>query len=233
MEQLVPAPLAAPLATTLRDDDRSQTARPWVLANMVGSVDGAYARGGRSGGLSSEADRELFHILRSLADVVLVGAATARAERYRRPVDAGDSKARLAVVSKSLNIPSDQPFLSGSGPDPLVYFPQGADASSLPSGVEPCELDSEVVRPSDVLADLYRRGARTVLCEGGPNLLGQIAGAGLLDELFWTIAPVLEGGSLVGLVGTGGPYGTELRLHRLLRDGEVLFATYRAVRADD
>src|ERR1700722_18281627 len=69
-------------------------ARPWVRANMVASVDGAAALEGRSGGLGGAADRKLFHVLRSLADVVLVGGGTARAEKYK--------PARLQVMVPAL-----------------------------------------------------------------------------------------------------------------------------------
>src|SRR5260221_14376763 len=54
-----------------------------VKANMIASVDGAIMVDGRSGGLSGPADRLGFSVLRSLADVIVVGAGTARAERYR------------------------------------------------------------------------------------------------------------------------------------------------------
>src|SRR5579862_8368186 len=57
--------------------------RPWVRADMVASVDGAATLAGRSGGLSGAADREVFGLLRFLADVILVGAGTARAEGYQ------------------------------------------------------------------------------------------------------------------------------------------------------
>ncbi len=56
--------------------------RPWVRANMVSSADGAVTLEGRSGGLSGAADREIFALLRSLSDVILVGAGTVRAEHY-------------------------------------------------------------------------------------------------------------------------------------------------------
>ncbi len=230
MEQLVPGPLVGELADVLLADDRPAPAgRPWVMANMVGSVDGAFAREGRSAGLSNEADRELFHTLRAVADVVLVAAGTARTERYRRPAAAGAADTGLAVVSASLRIPEDQPFLSGPGPDPVVYHPPGADTSSVPAGVELREAGTDPGRVdlSALLADLADHGARVVLCEGGPSLLGQLAGVGLLDELFLTVSPVLVGGDQVGLVGHGGPYDVALGLHRLLRVDDVLFATYR------
>ncbi|TLF79493.1 pyrimidine reductase family protein [Nocardia cyriacigeorgica] len=56
--------------------------RPWVRANFVSSIDGAVTSDGLSGGLGTDADRRVFLALRELADVVLVGAGTARAENY-------------------------------------------------------------------------------------------------------------------------------------------------------
>ena len=234
MDQLVPGPLTATLTETLRDDDRTPPAgRPWVMANMVTSVDGAYALDGRSGGLSNETDRELFHLLRNLADVVLVAAGTARAERYRRPAAAGAPRTGLAVVTASLRIPPDQPFLEGPGPDPIVYHPPGLDTTGVPDGVVTQSVGEDPTRvdPADVLDDLAARGVATVLCEGGPSLLGQLVAGRLLDELFVTVSPNLVGGDRLGIVGTGGPYGTDLHLHRLLRDGDVLFATYRTAQS--
>ena len=60
----------------------------WLRANMVTSLDGAAALNGRSGGLSGEGDRQVFALLRALADVIVVGAGTARAERYE-PIKPG------------------------------------------------------------------------------------------------------------------------------------------------
>ena len=56
--------------------------RPWVRANMVSSIDGAGSVDGHSAGLSSPPDKQIFALLRAQADVVLVGAGTARAEAY-------------------------------------------------------------------------------------------------------------------------------------------------------
>ena len=53
-----------------------------VRANMIFSADGAAAFGGRAGPLSCPTDQQLLKILRGFADVVLVGAGTARAENY-------------------------------------------------------------------------------------------------------------------------------------------------------
>src|SRR6266568_5263104 len=99
----------------------SPPSRPWVRANMVASADGAATAQGRSGGLSGEADRQVFSVLRSLADVVLAGAGTVRAERYR-PVRDTEAWAELregrtptppiAVVTRSLGLDTEDPLLT-------------------------------------------------------------------------------------------------------------------------
>ena len=55
---------------------------PFVRANMVASVDGAAVLEGRVGALTGPVDQDLLILLRSLSDVLLVGAATVRAEGY-------------------------------------------------------------------------------------------------------------------------------------------------------
>lgn len=227
------------LRSTLAEDPRpTPTGRPWVMANMVTSVDGAFAAEGRSGGLSGPADRATFHLLRGLADVILVAAGTARAERYRRPASDVTTQAeragrrqepapRLAVVSRSVRIPADQPFLEGEGPEPLLLHPAEADVSGVPTGMTTRGRGHGSVDLGAALASLHDDGARLVLCEGGPRLLGQLAEADLLDELFVTVSPVLAGGDDLGLLRGAAPMERPLGLHRVLEDDGFLLLTYR------
>ena len=57
---------------------------PWLRVNMVSTLDGA-ANGasGKSGSINNDADKQVFHALRAQADAIVVGAGTARTERYR------------------------------------------------------------------------------------------------------------------------------------------------------
>ena len=61
--------------------------RPWLMLCMVSGLDGSTSIGSTSRGLSNPADQELLLMLRTLADVVLVGANTARREGYGPPRD--------------------------------------------------------------------------------------------------------------------------------------------------
>jgi riboflavin biosynthesis pyrimidine reductase len=211
------------------------------MANMVMSADGAHAVDGRSAGLAGPADKLVFHTLRAAVDAIVVAAGTARQERYGRPAKRGDLRlpgeansdspaARLVVLTRSLFIPDDQPFLRGDGQDPLVLHPVGADRRAVPGGVELRELP----RASDGGVDLVeamrvlrQEGMDQVLCEGGPTLLGSLQRAGLIDELFVTISPRLVGGDELGLLGPVPAEPDDMRIHRLLEADGFLFATYR------
>src|SRR5262249_52936283 len=96
--------------------------RPWVRANMVASADGAAWLRGRAGGLSGPAGRAGFAGRRGVADALLVGAGTARIERYK-PVKTSEVHPQLrvgrtptpqiAVVSRALDLDLESPLLAG------------------------------------------------------------------------------------------------------------------------
>ena len=107
-----------------------------VRVNFVASADGASSVDGLSGGLSSPADKRVFDLLRDLADVILVGAGTARAEGYGYPPYGADRRARrralglaelptFAVVSGRLDLDPDLETLRRRpGPRPWCSPPR-------------------------------------------------------------------------------------------------------------
>jgi riboflavin biosynthesis pyrimidine reductase len=217
--------------------------RPWVLANMVAGLDGSTAVGGRVGELSSPVDADLFRMLRALADVVLVGAGTVRRERYG-PVRLSDhlraertNEGRppvppLAVVSRSLELDFDAPVFAEADPEsPTIVL---TSASAPADRVRAAEGHAEVViagedqvDPAAAMAALGARGARIVLCEGGPTLLGGLVAADALDELCLTIAPVMGGDPLpVALTPDGPGPLARFRLEHVLNAGSDLFLRF-------
>ena len=225
-------------------DENARAGGPWVRANMIASADGAATVSGQSGGLSSEADRTLFSVLRALADVVLVGAGTVRAEAYRPARIAGrwaglregrPPSPPIAVVSRSLD-------LVGAG-SLLTEAPEHARTIVITVQDAPADRKAAVARDADLVIAgearvnlrvavdaLARAGHRRILTEGGPHLLGQIAGAGLLDELCLTISPLLAGGSAGRIIeGGGAPPGdgvSPLALAHVLEDQGYLLCRY-------
>jgi riboflavin biosynthesis pyrimidine reductase len=179
---------------------------------MACTADGRATVGGRSGPIGDRADRELFHALRTAVDAVLVGAGTVRAERYHRLVrdeahrrlrrERGLAEEPLAcIVSASLSLTPEIPLLADPAARIAVLTP--APAGELSGSATPVEYvraahDGLLDLPA-ALAELRTRlGVRTVLCEGGPHLNSQLFAAGLIDELFLSLAPKLAGGADLG-----------------------------------
>jgi riboflavin-specific deaminase-like protein len=219
--------------------------RPYVLLNMVSTVDGRATIGGRSGPISGRADRELFHALRTAVDAVMVGAGTVRAERYgpiireqahrRLRRDRGLSEEPLAcIVSGRLSLLADVPLLADEASRVAIVT---ASAATLPE----CAAQVDYVRAGRdgvvdlpaALAELRERfGVRTLLCEGGPHLNSHLLAAGIVDELFLTLAPKLGGGDATGgealriLAGPAFDEIVELELVGLLESESELFLRY-------
>ncbi len=230
MHQLLPTPRSdVDPATTYAEPVRSpHSGRPWVLANMVASVDGRAAVHGRTAALSGAADRAVFKLLRTLADVVLVGAGTVRAERYG-PVKEGD-RPPVAVISRSLDLDWDSPLFSEAARPTEVLTCQAADPARLVAARRVADVvvvGDKQVDLSQALVGLAARGRRVVLCEGGPHLLGELVAADLVDELCFTLTPLLVGGVEPTLL-VAPPFDPprRLRLASVIEDDGALLLRY-------
>ncbi len=216
--------------------------RQHVRGVMITSADGAAQAGGRAGGLAGPADIELFTGLRAHADVLLVGASTARVERYGgdRPSEQRRAWRRargladvppVAVVTRSCALDPTGPLFTDTLNRPLVITCKAAPAERVAALADRAEVISVGDRDVDLAAALDRladRGLRRVSCEGGPSLLAQLATAGRLDELSLTLSPLLLAGTAIRILD-GVPLDppTRLRLAHVLEDEGFLFLRYR------
>jgi len=216
----------------------------WLRANMVASLDGAAHHGGHSKPLSCPADMRIFGVLRGLADAVLVGAGTVRAEDYQpareRPVFAARRAAAgqapapaIAVVTSALELDFSARLFSAPAVPTLLVTGAGAAAGRIAearrAGVEVVFAgEGAAVEPSRVAPALAERGLRRLLTEGGPRLLGQFVAADALDELCLTVAPRLTSGDAPRIVnGPGLVVPADFRLAGLLEEDGFLFTRYR------
>src|SRR5438874_7476369 len=164
----------------------------WLRANMVASLDGAATVDGRSGGLSNEADQQVFAMLRAHADVILVGAGTARAEGYGpvRPESEGLRWAWLrdgrppsppiAVITRALDLDPASPLLAGAPPHArtIVITTESAPAQRRAAVARTAEVivaGEASVDPKAAVDALAERGHQRISAEGGPHLLAQLA----------------------------------------------------------
>jgi riboflavin biosynthesis pyrimidine reductase len=217
--------------------------RPWLLVNMVTSLDGAVAVDGRSGALGGPGDHLVFHALRSLADVILVGAATVRAEGYgpvRIPADLQEARVlagqaavpRLAIVSRRLDLDLTSPLFTESDPAPVVVTSPAAAMARRAEVAQTADLllagHGDDVDFEIALAALGEMDAELVVCEGGPTINGQLLGADLIDEFCLTVAPKLVGGMAGRPAQSPTAFLHDYQLaHVLEHDGELYL---RAVR---
>jgi riboflavin biosynthesis pyrimidine reductase len=218
----------------------------WLRANMVASVDGAVVGPDhRAGSLGTPADRQVFGVLRALADAIVVGASTVRVEGYGparvRPHLAGlraqrgqRPRAVVVVVSRSLDLDLDAPLFTAAAERTVVVTGEASDPARRTRVGRVADVvvagETDVDLPAAVAA-LADRGLPRLLCEGGPLLLEQVVAAGLLDELCLTVAPLLAGGTAGRILrGPGFAAGTlPVRLHEVLAaDGTLLTRWLRA-----
>jgi len=216
------------------------TEHRWLRANFVSSLDGA-AQGSdqKSGTLSGRTDQQVFALLRSLCDLILVGAGTTRVEGYQ-PVQTEELRADLrtrlglaplptiAVVSRSLEL---DPALLADGTAATIVV---TTESSPPDLRRRIAASNPVIVAGEVDVDLRHAvdelgalGFHRMLCEGGPSLLRDLLAAEVIDELCLTVEPVLVAGSRLRITDGGGLEPAQgMVLRHLLEADSVLFARY-------
>ena len=192
---------------------------PWLRVNMVSTLDGsATGETGKSGSINNSVDKQVFDQLRALADVIVVGAGTARIEGYR-PTDRP-----LVVVSRRGEVPQGlRTAPSGS----VLMATCGAaerldEARELLGAEQVLVLGSHRVDLALLKEVLTDRGWSNVLSEGGPHLLRDLLASGAADELCATLVPRLVAGDRPRIT-QGPPIDVPLRLHLLLEaEGTLL-----------
>ena len=204
LHRLSPLPNGPTTIATEYDGERPRPdGRPWVNVCMVASLDGSIALDGASGGLGNANDRAVLATMRRVADVVVVGAATAAGEGYGPPKR---PDLRIGVVTNSGRIDATSPlFTSGAGfviTHTDADIPSGVD--TLRAGDREVDLIEAIARLGDVIP-----GVRHVQAEGGPTLNGALAAADLVDEVCLTMSPHVVGGDAARLTS-----GAPERAHR-------------------
>jgi riboflavin biosynthesis pyrimidine reductase len=215
--------------------------RPYVLANMIESVDGGTAIDGVSGGLGGEADRRVFRAVRTVPDVILVAARTANAEHYKAPIISEATRAarvergqaaspRIALITGELSVDLSLPMFTDPGDArPIVLTADTAPVNrrdEVEAVAEVLVVGEDKVDLTEAMRQLRRRGAGVVLCEGGPSLNGGMVGLDLVDEWNVSFSPTLAGGESHRIVNTAPPALRPLALSHVLEDDGMLFLRY-------
>lgn len=191
--------------------------RPSVRLNFVSTVDGSVVGAdGRSGSINNDVDGLVFQMLRAWADVIVVGAGTARAEEYDAPLtdrrwttlrEGRPEHPAMAVLSTRGELPDRMDTM---GRDDVVALRTAGGSDAVRSAFE----------------HLRAQGHERILFEGGPTLTSLALAAGVVDEVCLTTAPLLVGGSAHRMVD-GAVFERAARLVSLVEHESCLLARWR------
>ena len=229
MQRLIPGPPAPTSIDEAYGAPLGKRAdRPWVGLCMVASIDGSTAVDGASAQLGNANDSAVLKRLRSIADVIIVGAGTARAEGYGPPSKPGQ---RIGIVTASARVDVQTPlFDSGAG------FLITTTSATVAASVDTVRAGDDAV---DLLTALLALGTvcddpRVVQCEGGPSLNGSLFTRDLVDEINITTSPLVVGGDGARLATRAEALARPFELQQLLIDDEsFVFSRWLRKRGDD
>ena len=219
-------PLAGPpidLESAAARDKIRELYRPpvddWVRLNLIGSASGsAVGSDGTSETLTNAIDRVILNVIRSLSDVVVVGAASVRAEGYHVP-----SNGALAVVTRTGDFSQSRIKNTGNGGTLLILCPAAVvDTARTTIGlpdvtIVPVPDSGGSLSAHSIIDALRGQGYRTIVAEGGPAIATGLVLGGVVDELCLTMSPVLNGGSHP-LFGSSRFDDIRINLNQLLAD---------------
>jgi riboflavin biosynthesis pyrimidine reductase len=242
MRMLLPEPVDEVDPAAVYSDLPQNDLRPAVRLNMIVSVDGGTSWNGVSGALGGSADKALFSVLRSFADVILVASATMQGEQYGPAVlepeiqDARRQRGQrpvptIAVVTRTCKFDWSSPFFTAATERPIVLTVSSAAESDRARAAAVADVivaGADDVDLTSAVGELGERGANHVLAEGGPTLNGQLARAGLLDELCVTLSPLLASGDAKRIISGSTLDALEpLDLRSICEADDYLFLRYR------
>ena len=184
---------------------RRASRRPYVLINMVSSLDGRTTVEGKALSIGSETDRQVMRTLRSRADAVMIGANTLRAERLSLGLDEPARSQPIAIIlTNTGDLPLESNLIRHERQKVLVLVPESCPEEVMRKvgwcgdvavlGVPTAQGGAiDLGAALEVLKDEHAVGL--LLIEGGPTLNHALISEGLADELFLTLAPKLLAGS--------------------------------------
>lgn len=174
-------------------------AKPYILLSFAQSLDGFIAREDGSSRFSSPEDFEEVHKIRASIDAILVGRGTVEADNPRltaRPGGKNATKQPLRIVLDSLaRIPTTSRVLSDEA-ETLVVVSQSAPAERIEAFKQKCSViicGKDKVDLFDLMPLLMQRGIKSLMVEGGGEILSAFLDAGLVDGMRISTAPEIVG----------------------------------------
>lgn len=218
--------------------------RPYTVLSCCMSIDG-YLDDASDDRLvlSNDADLDRVDALRASCDAIMVGATTLRRDDPRLRVR-DEARTALRTASGQSPTPTKVTVTAHGHLDPGARFFKLGDCEKLvyaTSAAYP-ETRRRLGRVATVVdggptvdmgwlsEDLYERGVRRLMVEGGASVLTQFLAADLVDELQLVVAPLLVGDSRARRVVGDGDFpwrpGRRATLADVRPIGDVVLLRY-------
>jgi 2,5-diamino-6-(ribosylamino)-4(3H)-pyrimidinone 5'-phosphate reductase len=182
---------------------RRDRSRPYVIVNVVASVDGKATKEGKAASIGSEVDRRTMRTLRSKVDAVMIGANTLRAEKLSLGLDelSAGPQPMAVIITGTGDVPLESNLITSERQEVLVVVAQDTPESNMnllrehASVLRVSATASGGLDIEEALEALKtERGVDLVLVEGGPSLNYSLVSQSAADEFFLTLSPKLIGG---------------------------------------
>lgn len=207
------------------------TGKPFVSLKVAMTLDGRIAtKSGSSRWITGEESRYYVHHLRNINQAIMVGIGTVLADDplLNTRLEGEDTRDPVRIIIDGhLNIPLESQIVSTSRNQRTIIFTspntsrekierlENYGVEVVVTGGSPQSLDLE-----EIMGYLGQKGITSVLLEGGSTLNGAMLERGLINKLYWFIAPKMVGGSHAP--GPVGGAGVELMSQALvLKDSQL------------
>ena len=184
--------------------------KPYVIINSAMSLDGKIATKTGDSEFSSPEDWNRVHQLRCQVDAIMVGVNTILKDNPKITIRCRRRPIKVVVDSLARTPPNARIITHRDGCPVLIAVGGKASASRV-NALKRAGADvfragrGRRVNLHLLMAELWKRGVRRLMVEGGGTLNWSLVKEGLVDEIQVAVAPVIVGGvNAVSLVGGEG-----------------------------
>jgi 2,5-diamino-6-(ribosylamino)-4(3H)-pyrimidinone 5'-phosphate reductase len=174
--------------------------KPYVILNVAMTLDGKIATKTGSSEISGQEDLIIVHKLRKEMDAIMVGINTVLADDprltiHKIPAEKPDNPVRIVVDSRG-RTPIDARVLNDEAPT-IIALSEIANPEKLEILGKKAEVvvcGKERVDLKILMENLFKKGIKTLMLEGGSTLNYSMLRGGLVNEVRVCIAPMIAGG---------------------------------------
>lgn len=224
--------------------------RPFVYLCTGMSLDGKISNSKRvCTNISADDDRNFLFDHRVPCDAVMVGGRTvilddsgltvksAKRRKQRLALGKTEEPAKVAIVSDISKLKEDGDFMTKGSGRKIIFTTRRSPKSKIGRLRKDADIfvfGEKRVSLKRAMAKLYDLGIKSVMVEGGGELIFSLLKDGLVDEINLKVGDLIIGGREAPTIcdgeGFSGPAAKQVRLVDLKRKGSQLLLKYKVLK---